>query len=111
MSNAIAPVSGPQGVSQPTHDPRTEKLRHAATEFESILVKQLLKAAKMGGAGGGEKANGYADMAVDALASSIESGGGLGLARRIEEAIGASAHVSHAATPGAGEPPSGEGGA
>jgi Rod binding domain-containing protein len=98
MSPGIVPVSG-QGLAQPAHDPRADKLRHAATEFESLLVKQLLKAAKIGGAGG-EKANGYADMAVDALASSIESGGGLGLARRIEEAIGAGSHVG----PGPGIP-------
>jgi len=63
-----------------------DKLRHAATEFESILVKQLVKAAKLGGSA--DKGNGYADMTVDALASAIERGGGLGLSHRIEEAIG-----------------------
>jgi Rod binding domain-containing protein len=133
MSNGISPLSAPQGPGSvrtlerseradaskaAAHDPRVEKLRHAATEFESILVKQLLKAAKIGGAGA-EKANGYADMAVDALASGIEGGGGLGLARRIEEAIGArtlerseradpNAGVSHPATPVVGVPPSNE---
>jgi Rod binding domain-containing protein len=87
MSNAIAPVPTHAAV-QPTHDPQVEKLRHAAKEFESILVKQLLKASKIGGSGGEEKANGYADMAVDALTTAVEHGGGLGLARRIEAAIG-----------------------
>lgn len=90
MSRAIAPVAAQpaQVAAQPTSHAEVEKLRHAAKEFESILVKQLLKASKIGAAGGEEKANGYADMAVDALTSAIEKGGGLGLARRIEAAIG-----------------------
>jgi Rod binding domain-containing protein len=118
MSNVIAPVSAgvdhatPQGsdvplpgaVARPARDPRTEKLLHAATEFESLLVKQLLKAAKLGGTGGDEKASGYADMAVDALATAVERGGGLGLARRIQEAIG------HPGTQGAAKPHNGGGG-
>jgi Rod binding domain-containing protein len=89
MSNPIAALPPFPGKVQPVaYDPRAAKLRHAATEFESLLVKQLLKAAKIGGAGGGAGGqSGYADMAVDALATSIERGGGLGLARRIEEAI------------------------
>ncbi len=87
MSNGILPIVAAPGAGQPATDPRIAKLRHAAGEFESLLVKQLLTAAKIGGAGGDEKASGYADMAVDALASSIERGGGLGLAHRIEQAI------------------------
>lgn len=93
MSGAISPLS-PHAALQPASDANKNaaKLRHAATEFESILVKQLLKAAKLGG-GEGDKGNGYADMTVDALASAVERGGGLGLAHRIEQAIG------HAAGP------------
>ncbi|HXN32858.1 MAG TPA: hypothetical protein VN894_13395 [Polyangiaceae bacterium] len=98
MSSAIAPVVPPTPVAKTPPDPRIEKLRHAAGEFESLLVKQLLKAAKIGGAGGDEKASGYGDMAVDALASSIERGGGLGLAHRIEQAI------AHGAAPAAPNP-------
>ena len=89
MSGPIVPVS-PHTAVQPAENANANaaKLKHAATEFESILVKQLLKAAKLGGGGQGDKANGYADMTVDALASAIERGGGLGLANRIEQAIG-----------------------
>ena len=89
MTSAITPVStAERAQGAATHDPRAEKLQHAATEFESLLVKQLLKAAKIGGGGASDKSSGYADMAVDALASAIEHGGGLGLSRRIEEAVG-----------------------
>jgi Rod binding domain-containing protein len=98
MSSGIAPVVAHPGAVQAPPDPRIEKLRHAAGEFESMLVKQMLKAAKIGGAGGDEKASGYEDMTVDALASAIEKGGGLGLARRIEQAI------AHGVAPGAPNP-------
>jgi Rod binding domain-containing protein len=92
MSGNITPVTATPATAPTKHDARTEKLRHAASEFEGILVKQLLKAAKLGASNGEEKANGYADMAVDALASGIQRAGGLGLARRIEEALSSRSH-------------------
>ena len=99
MSNPITAVAGQIAAGQTTAtaqasaalDPKKlAKLRSAAHEFESLLVKQLLKSAKMGQTGDADKSNGYGDMAVDAMASAVEKGGGLGLAKRIEEAIGAS---------------------
>ncbi|MGD0677152.1 MAG: hypothetical protein ABSC94_17185 [Polyangiaceae bacterium] len=85
MSGSIARVSSSSstsGASLP--DERTQKLRKAAGDFESLLVKQLLKEAKMGGT---DKGNGYGDMAIDALASAVEKGGGLGLSKHIEQAV------------------------
>lgn len=116
MSANVAPVTGPHAPPPATHDKRADKLRHAASEFEGILVKQLLKAAKLGSPNGEEKANGYADMAVDALASGIERAGGLGLARRIEESLSRShpdlsslGAVTHtAAAPGTSAPGGGD---
>jgi hypothetical protein len=82
MSSPIAPISPtPHGTDAEAR--RTEKLHSATREFEELLVKQLLNAAKIGG----EKSTGYADMAVDALAKGVEKGGGLGLARRLEETL------------------------
>ena len=98
MTNPITAVAGQIATAQTAAtgqastalDPKQfAKLRTAANEFESILVKQLLKSAKLGGSGDAEKSNGYGDMAVDAMASAVEKGGGLGLAKRIEQAIGA----------------------
>jgi Rod binding domain-containing protein len=103
MSNSITAIggqtlTGATGATGQTaaaqsslaSDPkRLAKLRSAAHEFEAVLVKQLLKSAKMGSSGDAEKSNGYGDMAVDAMASAVEKGGGLGLAKRIEQAIGA----------------------
>jgi Rod binding domain-containing protein len=84
MSNPIARVAARPAAVPSVKDARTEKLEKAAGEFESLFVKQLLKEAKIGG---DQKSGGYADMAVDALATGIQRGGGLGLAKRIEQAM------------------------
>jgi Rod binding domain-containing protein len=87
--SAISPVSNvPSAV-----DARAVKLHKAASEFESLLVKQMLKQSKIAG---DENGNGYADMAVDAMASAVEKGGGFGLVRRIEAAIGPMSGSPHA---------------
>jgi len=90
MSGPIAPVSA-SPASAPASTDRAEKLRHAAHDFESLLVKQLLTTAKITGEG---KAGGYGDMAVDALATGIEKAGGLGLANRIAAALSPGAKAS-----------------
>jgi hypothetical protein len=53
-------------------------------EFETILVHQLLEAAKVGGDG---HDGGYKAMAVDAFADGVSHAGGLGLAKQIEDAL------------------------
>jgi hypothetical protein len=86
---SVSPIST-SPVGQPHPSERADKLHRAAQEFESLLVKQLLSAAKMGG----EAKGGYGDMGLDALANGVEKAGGLGLARRLEEAI-SPAHLQH----------------
>jgi Rod binding domain-containing protein len=77
-------------------DPRLEK---AAREMEGVFIRQLVAAAKLGGKSG---ESGYGAMATDALATGIQQGGGLGLAKRIEDALSATLRpVAHAAAPGA----------
>lgn len=72
------PVTKPQKKAAPS------ALDKAAQELETSFVRQLLQSAKIGGKG---SENGYGSMAVDALATGIQSGGGLGLARSIERAL------------------------
>ena len=95
MSSGIASVSR---LATAQHaDPKAEraaKIEKAAHEFESLLVKQLLNAAKITGEG---KSGGYGDMAVDALSTGVEKAGGLGLAQRITEAL--SPPSAHHVTP------------
>jgi Rod binding domain-containing protein len=108
MSGGVTRVSPTSSLVAPQAAPDTKaaKLKSAAGDFESLLIKQLLKEAKVTGS---DKSNGYGDMAIDALASSIERGGGLGLAKHIEKAIGSSgaasaAHPVQGAVPVAGTP-------
>ena len=83
---AARPAAAAEAASRkaPPSDPRLAK---AAQDLEGIFVRQLVAAAKLGGKSGD---SGYGAMATDALATGIQSGGGLGLARRIEEALSAS---------------------
>ncbi len=101
MSGAISRVSAsptPAAGATQAPDAHTEKLRKAAGDFESLLIKQLLKESKIAGS---EKGNGYGDMAIDALASAVERGGGLGLAKHIEHAIHGQAQGHAPASSGA----------
>lgn len=65
-------------------DPAQKKLIEATKQMESVFVRELLNAAKVGGP---KADSGYGSMAVDALADAIEAGGGFGLARRIQQAV------------------------
>lgn len=89
-------AKGTAASAHAAKDARTAKLEKAAGEFEQIFVKQLLKEAKVGGS---QKEGGYGDMAVDALASGVQKGGGLGLAKQIEAAL--AAHHQTSSTAGA----------
>lgn len=64
--------------------PKDHALARAASEMETVFVRHLLEASKIGGPSG---ETGYGSMAVDALATGIERGGGLGLARAIEASL------------------------
>ncbi len=64
--------------------PETRELEKVAKEFEGIFVRQLLAAAKFGEDGGRA---GFGSMIVDALATSVTDGGGIGLAKRITDAL------------------------
>lgn len=75
----------------------TGALGRVAREFEQILVRQLVSAAKLGGKKGEV---GYGAMVGDALAGAITAGGGLGLARCLEAAL---ARVEGARPTGASE--------
>lgn len=87
--------------------PSPEDVKRAASQFEAILVRQLLAPAiepmmnsSLGGAhGAGGGVYGY--MLTDVLASSISQGGGLGLARMLETQL--SPRADSASAPSAHE--------
>ena len=83
--SAISPVGSV--IASPANVAATkakEDVKRVAREFEGMLVRQLVSAAKVGGK---NSESGYGAMAVDALASGVMDGGGLGLARKLEDAL------------------------
>ncbi len=83
VSSSTTPPVIPDGATSSVAASRT-RLHKVAQEFEAVMVHQLLEAAKLGGE---EKDSGYKSMVVEAAASGISEGGGLGLAKQIEEAL------------------------
>ena len=84
MTSPIAPVGAVAPVAPdggPTRAAPSD-LHRVASDFESLLLRQLLNAAKMGGGAGS-----YGDMAVDALATGISQAGGIGLIRQLEAVL------------------------
>jgi Rod binding domain-containing protein len=76
-----SPISA-SGTREPS-SPAAKKeaqIAKVAKEFEAVLVRQVLTAAK---AAGEASSSQYGGMAIDALADGIMHGGGLGLARSL----------------------------
>lgn len=98
MTNPINPsaavgLSSPTAPTAPTGVARAAEsdLHRVASEFEAMLLRQLLHTAKMGGAAGS-----YGDMAVDALATGISQAGGIGLTRQLEAVL--AGQIAHSET-------------
>ncbi|MCS7236616.1 MAG: rod-binding protein [Armatimonadota bacterium] len=81
-----------QGVGQP--DPRgAARLRRAAQEFESLLLAQVLKSVRRATEIPSRKEpfagrSVWRELLDEQLALAVARGGGLGLARYLEEALG-----------------------
>jgi flagellar protein FlgJ len=69
---------------------RPEDIRKAASEFESLLIGEILKSSREASGGGGwmgtgeDSDNGLGELAEQQLAESLAHNGGLGLAKMIE---------------------------
>ncbi|MBX3196722.1 MAG: hypothetical protein KF894_01095 [Labilithrix sp.] len=77
-----APAAAPATRADETK--AKEDAAKVGRDFEAILVRQMLSSTKVAG-----KEGGYADMAIESLATSISAAGGLGMGRAIEQAISA----------------------
>lgn len=93
MTTPIGPAGSPASSLATSAAPASD-LRRMASEFESMLLRQLLNASKMGQGQGG-----YAEMAVESMADGISRAGGVGLARQIERALSRQMETTDAATP------------
>jgi len=90
MIGSIAPVSSAPSAAS-TFDahpsvggrPDAAAIHKVAKEFEKLMIHQLLEAAKVGGS----EPTAYSGSIVDALTDGVSSGGGLGLAKQLEEVL------------------------
>lgn len=87
-----------------------EAIHAAATEFEALLVGQMLRAMREAGGGGWlggdehDAAFSLMEMAEQCFATALAAQGGLGLARLVEQSL--SSQASNSIAPAEGDPPS-----
>src|SRR5271163_3815338 len=89
MSTSVNPVL-PAVPAAPSGQDSPEKIRKAATDFESLLIAQMLRSARE--SGGGMTGDGdeqdetnstLLELGEQQLAQALSSGGGLGLAKMV----------------------------
>ncbi len=91
MADALSAIRVPAGL--PSGDPRPRDLKQAATQFEALLVAQMLKEIRTASGsefmGAGEDQSGACmmDYAEEHLAQVLAQQGGLGLARMVVAGI------------------------
>jgi Rod binding domain-containing protein len=89
----IDKVSPLQITAAPGSNSSPEKIEHAAKQFESLLIGQILKsmheAGSSGWMGGGEDQSGESamELAEEQFAQALASRGGLGLSRLIIQGL------------------------
>ncbi|HYO82046.1 MAG TPA: hypothetical protein VES20_11625 [Bryobacteraceae bacterium] len=89
ISSAVLP---PTNIAESR---KPEKVAEAATQFESLMIAQLLKTARESGTGDGwlgtgsdATADSALQMAEEQFAAMLAKQGGLGLARMVEQGLG-----------------------
>jgi len=102
-SSILSPLTDPSRVSGSHRADTPEKIHKAASQFESILIGQILKSAQ-GGSGGGwlgdnedPAAGSTMDFATEFLGTALASKGGLGLAKMISSSLEQASNSSSAA--------------
>jgi Rod binding domain-containing protein len=94
LISAVSYPTGLDATTSVTSKDSPEKIRAAASQFESLLISQVLKSAHEGEDGGwlgagedDETANTTTGMADEYFARSIAAHGGFGLAKMISEGL------------------------
>ena len=94
----LKPLAGPMQASASSSQASAD-VKKAASQFEAIILRQLLKPSiePMMGGGGSDAGGGvYGYMLTDTLANSLSSAGGLGLGHMLEKQF--SKHAAKVAT-------------
>jgi Rod binding domain-containing protein len=108
LINSVTSPTGLDAAATVKSKDSPEKIRAAASQFEALLISQVLKSAHDGedggwlGAGEDESSNTTTGMADEYFARAIAANGGLGLAKMISEGLSRTARA--AADPAATEP-------
>lgn len=90
---ALAQPASSPGKPPQAKAPTPGEIKKAASQFEAIIIRQLLapsiEPVMSGGLGGAQGSGGgvYGYMLTDVLASSLSQGGGLGWARLLEKQL------------------------
>jgi flagellar protein FlgJ len=92
-------LKAPEEASSNSRSP--EKIKEAATQFESLLIGQVLKSAHEEeggwlGNGDDQTASSAMGLADEYLAQSISKRGGLGLAQMISRQLGSASEIAAA---------------
>lgn len=96
--------------SRPAQASASSPEAKAASQFEAIIIRQLIGPAiepvMSGGLGGASSAGSgvYGFMLTDVLAENLSAAGGLGLGRMLQSQLGGGATATAAATAGAENP-------
>lgn len=113
ISSILSPSTDPSRLSGSHSADTPEKIHKAASQFESILIGQILKTAQ-GGSGEGwlgdsedQAAGSTMDLATEFLANALASKGGLGLTKMISSSLERASNSSGAgpSQPLPGTPP------
>lgn len=84
----IRPVGAAAGKSD-----TPVKIREAATQFEALLITQMLQSAHGSGSGGEEDQNStLTELGEQQLAQALAASGGLGVAKMVVEGLNTHAH-------------------
>jgi Rod binding domain-containing protein len=91
MSPVTLQSSPPLQANQPSSSDRPEKIRDSASQFEGLLIAQMLKSAREaspGALGEDDHSNdSIMDMAEQQISGLLASSGGLGLSRLIMQGL------------------------
>jgi len=109
QARELKPLAGMAQVHGASAKPAASAdVKKAASQFEAIILRQLLKPSiepmmsgggSEGGAGAGGGGSVYAYMLTDTLANSLSSAGGLGLSRMLEKQFSQTAAKTAASKP------------
>jgi Rod binding domain-containing protein len=79
--NAITPTATAGATAKPADS--VDKIRHAASDFEALLLQQMMQSAKMGESDESPDSSSLMELGQQQFAQALASSGGLGIAKMV----------------------------